>query len=432
MALTRDELLEVWRSVMPESYTIPLEEENDGRGFDVIAACAAVWARVAAAVETSTQAMYLLPHSSQTAPESAGEAQATGDITLTRSAPADGPLNLKEGDKLSVELATLEGVTIFEIGLELAVDVALAAGSTTPVTVAARAERPGYQGNVEDTQGRSVAFLRRTTATMQDVASTAANLLTSDGGEGDQFDEGMIDAFVVFTGGPNLTTYPRRIASFNSPRSVTVDGPALVAGGNNSLRVVDVNEVGVSAELNGDLTGGVHGWLDELGKERGIGRNALEVDGEYRERIKNLPDLVSPNALQRAARRILEPLGISFRVMESRDPEQFQGAAWDEFPYDNPNTSIFPEDGEQHFWQGNGFEYRGFYVVVERQGYGDAGWPWDIKHPGGVHPSAAWDFMAYDGYAGGFWADLLRLIAEIEKTRAAGVPWLLVLVDSIP
>jgi hypothetical protein len=432
MALTRDELLDIWRSVMPESYTIPLEEENDGRGFDVIVACAAVWERVAAAVETSTQAMYLLPHSSQTAPESAGEAQATGNVALTRSAPTDGPINLKEGDKLSVELATLEGTTIFEIGLELAVDVALAAGSTAPVTVAARAERPGYQGNVEDTQGRSVVFLRRTTATMQNVVSTAANVLTSDGGDGDQFDEGMIDAFVVFTGGVNLGTYPRRVLSFNSPRSVTVDGPALVAGNNNSLRVVDVNELGITAELDGDLTGGVHGWLDELGKERSLGRNALEVDGEYRDRIKDLPDLVAPNALQRAARRILEPLGIKFRIMESRDRAQFKGAAWGEFPYDNPNTSIFPEDGEQHFWQGNGFEYRGFYVVVERQGYGDAGWPWDTKFPGGVHPSAAWDFMAYDGYAGAFWADLLRLIAEIEKTRAAGTPWLLVLVDSIP
>ncbi len=431
MALTRDELLDIWRSVMPESYTIPLEEENDGRGFDVIEACAAVWARVAAAVETSTQAMYLLPHSSQTAPESAGEAQATGNLTLTRSAPADGPINLEEGDKLSVELATLEGVTIFEIGLELAVDVALAAGSTTPVTVAARAERPGYQGNVEDTQGRSVAFLRRTTATMQNAISNAGNRIAS-AASGDQFDEGMIGAFVVFTGGPNLATYPRRITGFISPSTVTIDGPALVAGNNNSLQVVDVNELGVSAELNGDLTGGVHGWLDELGKERGLGRNALEADPNYREQIKNLPDLVAPNALQRAARRILEPLGIKFRIMESRDLAQFAGAAWDEFPYDNPNTSIFPEDGEQHFWQGDGFEYRGFYVVVERQGYGDAGWPLGIKHPGGVHPSNAWDYMAYDGYAAGFWADLLRLIAEIEKTRVAGVPWLLVLVDSIP
>ena len=94
--------------------------------------------------------------------------------------------------------------------------------------------------------------------------------------------------------------------------------------------------------------------------------------------------------------------------MESRDRDQFQGAAWDEFPYDNPNTSIFPEDGEQHFWQGNGFQYRGFYVVVERDGYGDAGWPLGIKYPGGVHPSNAWDYMAYDGYAAGFQSDLLR------------------------
>jgi hypothetical protein len=145
-----------------------------------------------------------------------------------------------------------------------------------------------------------------------------------------------------------------------------------------------------------------------------------------------LPDVASPNALQRAARRILEPLGIKFRIMESRSREDFHGAAWDEFAYDVPDVSIFPEDGRQHFWQGDGFEYRGFYVVVERQGYGDPGWPFEDKWPGGSHPSNAWDEMAYDGFAAGFVADMERLIAEINKTRAAGVPWLLVLVDSIP
>lgn len=433
MALTQAELLEVWRSVLPESYTTPLEEENDGRGFDVIAACAAVLARVAAAVETTTQAMYLFPHSIQEAPESSGEAHATGNVTLTRAAPTDGVLSLEEGDSMLVELVTLDGETIFEVGLELAADIDLAE-STTPVTAAVRAARPGYQANVEDTGGRSVAFLRRTTATMQGATSTAANLLTAAAG-GDQFDEGMLGAFVRFTGGGNLATSPRRVTGFTAPASVTVDGAALVAAADNSLRVVDINELGVSAELDGDLTGGVFGWLDELGKERDIGRNASEADSEYRERVRDLPDVVAPNSLVRAARRILEPLSIPFRVMESRSREQFPGewgGAVDAMACDDPNLSIFPEDQHQNFVQGDRFDKQGFYVVIERQGYGDPGWPAGIKLPGGVHPSNACDYMACDGAPFGFLADIERLVAEINKTRSGGMPWLLVLVDSIP
>jgi hypothetical protein len=431
MALTKEQLLDVWRATLPRSYTRPLEEENDGRGFDIISAAAAVMARVAAANETTTQAMYLLPHSIQTAPEAAGEARATGNVTLLRAAPTDGDLELEEGDLLQVELATIDGETIFEVGLELAADITLASGSPGPVTAAVRAARPGYQGNVEDTQGRSVVFLRRTVLSIESATSTATNDLTSSG-SGDQFDEGMIGAFARFTGGSNLGTFPRRIVAFNAPATVTVDGPALVAANDNFVDVVDINGLGVTAELDGDLTGGVHGWLDVLGKERAIGRNANEGDPDYRGRVRDLPDLVAPNSLLRAARRILQPIPIDFRIMESRSREEFPGAAWGLFPYDNPNTSLFPEDGEQHFWQGNGFERRGFYVVVERAGYGDPGWPFGAKWPGGAHPSNAWGVMAYDGYAAGFDADMRRLIEEIEKTRAAGVPWLLVLVDSIP
>jgi len=439
MALTDAELLDIWRSVLPESYTRPLEEQADGRGLDVIAACAAVMARIAVAVETSTQAMYLLPHSIQEAPESSGEAQATGLVTLTRSAPTTGDINLEDGDLLQVELVTLDDETIFEVGLELAADITLLEGSTAPVAAAVRAVRPGYQANVEDTGGRSVTFLRRTTKTI-DNATTAivagSGNVIYDSGTGDQFDEEMIGAFARFTGGPNVGAGPRRITDFDESFSaVIVDGPAILAGSPpltpNTVEVVDVNDLSVAAELDGDMTGGVLGWLDALGKERDLGRNANEVDGEYRPRVNSLPDLVAPNSLLRAARRILQPIPIPFRIMESRSRDQFQGAAWGHFPYDNPDTSIFPEDEAQHFWQGDRFEYQGFYVVVERQGYGDAGWPFD-QQPGGVHPSDAWDSMAYDGYAAGFWADLNRLIAEIEKTRTAGVPWLLVLVDSIP
>jgi hypothetical protein len=271
-APTKEELLDAWRSAFPASYTVPLETENDGRGFDVIVAAAAVLERVGIAAETSTQAMFVLPHSIQTAPEAAGEARATGNVTLRRAAPADGDINLEAGDALLVELATIDGETIFEIGLELAADITLASGSFGPVTAAVRAARPGYQGNVEDTEGRSVVFHRRTTATLRNATTTATNEITATG-TGDDLDEEMLGAFVRFIGGPNVGAGPRRVTDWNAG-IITVDGAALVASNANSLEVVDVNELGVTAELDGDLTGGVHGWLDALGLERDINRNA--------------------------------------------------------------------------------------------------------------------------------------------------------------
>jgi hypothetical protein len=134
--------------------------------------------------------------------------------------------------------------------------------------------------------------------------------------------------------------------------------------------------------------------------------------------------------------RILTPLGIPFEILESRNPNHFTGGAWDDMPWDDPANYNWIL-GRQHLWQGQEpgpFEYKGFYVVVERQWYGDFGFPWDTKWPGGSNfADNAWDGpSAWDGYPLGFWNDLYRLINEVEKTRMDGVPWLLVLVDSIP
>jgi hypothetical protein len=429
MALTRDQLLDIWRKSFDPSYVDPLEEEADGLGVDVIASIAALMARVAASIETTTQALYVYPHSIQTAPPGSGEAQSTGSITITRAAPTDGDIELLEGDQLDVSVRTVDGVDAFELTIELAADQTLADGSKGPYTVATISSRPGYQTNAEDTQGRSLLFSTRTTVTVENATSTILNKVT-DTGSGDRFDASMVGAFVRFTAGPNSPTVPRRITAVSVgsvTTTITVDGAALVAGAGNTVTVVDVNELGVFAELDGDMTGGVHGWLDANGRERGIGRNAGESDALYRERARALPDTVSPNAIYRAASRILTPEGIAFAVIESRGPE-ITDQAWDVMPYDDTPADVGLL-GRNHFYQGDGFLTRGFYIVVERGNEGEFGFFYDGSPA--VGEDNAWDFAGYDGYPIGFWGTIAALTNEIEKTRMAGVPWLLVLVDSI-
>jgi len=145
---------------MPDSYTVPLEDEADGRGVDVIASIAAVMARVAADVETTTQAMYILPHSSQTAPPAAGATQATGALTLTRTPPTAGDINLLEGDPLVVNVLSPDNVESLETNIELDADVTMPSGSKGPVAATVRASRAGYQGKRRGHPGALRRFQR--------------------------------------------------------------------------------------------------------------------------------------------------------------------------------------------------------------------------------------------------------------------------------
>lgn len=436
MALSQADLLDLWRRLFPESYTQPFEDEAGGRSLDLIAAIASVFERVAAAVEVTTQAMYVFPHSSQVQPPAAGAVAATGTVEVTRAAPTPGTIPLLDGDRLSTYVDDASGEAIVEIGLEVDGDQTLAAGSLVPVNVSVRAARAGHHGNVVPSRGRSVSFLRRTTATVTGATTTAANVVTPGAASPDRFNEGMVDAFVRFTAGANVISVPRRVTAYDSATgAITVDGAALVAAvGTEALEVVDVETMGVTAELVAALTNGTSPWLDLIGGERNRGRNAFETDTTYRTRIRELPDVVAPNSIYRAASRILTPLGVAWELKETRghegaDAYPYDGIFWDDAPWDDPAADVRTE----HTVLGDRMDRQGFIVLVQKANYGDFGICWDHPPvPGGVHPFAAWDWGAWDGWPEGFWADLRRLIREVEDARMAGVPWLLCLVDSLP
>lgn len=88
--------------------------------------------------------------------------------------------------------------------------------------------------------------------------------------------------------------------------------PAIAAeAGTAEWRVLDwATDLGLSVTNPISPTGGRFAMLDGLGRERAVDRSPNESDDLYRLRVSTLADVVSPNAVLRAANRVLAPFGI--------------------------------------------------------------------------------------------------------------------------
>lgn len=75
-------------------------------------------------------------------------------------------------------------------------------------------------------------------------------------------------------------------------------------------------DLGVTFTNAANPTGGRSALLDELGRERDIGRAPAESDDSYRVRVHRLPDTISPNAIRRAANRVLREFGTACCLRE--------------------------------------------------------------------------------------------------------------------
>jgi len=75
-------------------------------------------------------------------------------------------------------------------------------------------------------------------------------------------------------------------------------------------------DVGLSILHEESPSGGRLGMLDLLGAERDIYRAPLESDESYRQRVWNIADTVSPNAIKRALNRVLGAFGITHTLRE--------------------------------------------------------------------------------------------------------------------
>lgn len=150
--LTRDDLLEIWKSVVDPSYSDPFILKGDGHGLEIIGQAHAQHARVSEAIDTSTQAMFILPGSGQSNEPASGARKATVTLTLARTKRLELPMTIGAGTVFIGEETTDWGDTeprVVRTGRRytLLQDFTFGPGEAGPFNLPAVAELPGYGFN---------------------------------------------------------------------------------------------------------------------------------------------------------------------------------------------------------------------------------------------------------------------------------------------
>lgn len=409
-AWTQAQFLDLWRRLFPREYTRPIEEDNEGEGLDAIAAFAAIMAQVDRAIDFTIQRYYLKPHTLQTGDPAAGLGVAAGTLTLTRSAPVNFEIVLEVGTLLQARFVDTFGVTRDGALYQVVTPLTMPSGSLGPFSLEVAALSGGFAGNV--VEGSIQAFVAQTVAAIDDATIGGGLDTVTNAGARDVFLDNHVGRYFVFdtTTPINIDREtPRRIISIGG-QTVTVATAYAAVGVPASGRVLAFESLGINVVQPTDLTGGRDGWLDALGDERRIGRRLGESDTAYRDRICTLPDTISPGAINRIARRILDPLGVRFLLKETRDPATWPGFIYDISPFDIGT----PFDG----YVGGCELTTSFVICVGLSSAGDFGAPYDATL---VPNPNAWDVMAFDGFAIEYAAALGALFDQVNAARAAGV-----------
>lgn len=427
--LSQQDLIAIWRTLFPRGYTGPIEREAHGQGMDLIEATAAQLARAAAGANRTFGAIYLRPHSTQTAPPASGAARATTELLITRAPPASGAITLVAGVEFQAQLRSPMGTVQDGVRFRVAVDTLIPAGSLGPVSVPVEASRVGFSSNVP--AGSVSRFVGRGTASIVGAQVISADTLRDEAGAsgGDRITPQMVGQYVRLVGGLNGGTVPRRIVSVTQPTetepraTAVLDGAALAFPDTlTTAEVLEFEELGLTVEQPDDAAGGLDGWLDAIGEERNMPRQRGEDDEAYRLRLGSLADIVSPAAIQRIASRILSPLGIPWKFIETRDPGTLIGVVWDFTALDFGSVN-------------NGWVFappvRYFALLVGDGGQGEFGMPYDAPYPSNAYdaPGAALNF--YDGFPVAYYAAIAALWATVEASRAAGIAWDIILDPSL-
>ncbi len=135
---------------------------------------------------------------------------------------------------------------------------------------------------------------------------------------------------VVFTGaalGP-ITGDIQAIApgyEWNVPGEVELEDGTVIPGEIDEvtypLQDPEFADPSIMVRQVDDITNGKPPTLDEIGRMRGMERGADESDNAYLARVTQLPDTVSPDAVARAMRNLLDPLGYAATITETWQPE---------------------------------------------------------------------------------------------------------------
>lgn len=412
---TRDWFLNLWRTLVPRSYSAPLETENDGSGLDLTAQSAAIFARNSEASSVTTQAYYIRPHSTQDNPPGAGAEKAIGIVEVSRIAPAIGAITVPAGTLVVATVRHPDGSTSEGERFQTVSDVTLPSGDLGPYSIDIEALRVGYQGNLN--AGSIDHFGLRGSASVPN-ATANGNTIT-DSGVADVFTQSMVGAYLRITSGVNANTVPRRILSFTTG-SVVVDGPALTLSICN-IEVEEWSELGLLVSQPINTFNGRHGWLDASGQDRNVYRVAGEGDEPYRERIEALADIISPGAIGRIAARILTPLGIPYEIVEAGDG--LPGLVYEFSPYDADELGSWYMPA-----------VRFFIVKVGNSSLGEFGFAYDATSMVNAYDNVTQtppNQNFYDGSPVQYLTAIQSLWQSLNQARAAGVGFAIVKVDSL-
>lgn len=319
--ITRDELLAAWRRDVDPAYSDPLETQDAGRGLDPISGMAAVLARASSATLATTQAIYLRTRSTQLAPPASGGVKGSATVQVYRGITVGGPVILDTGALLTAVFRGVDGEELLYPEYEVAQDATVLPGSVGPTAVQVRATREGFQGNVPaGTPGRFRVGSRASIAVDHSTPSGGSLHVFADTALADKFLPTMEGQFFRFTSGSNNGQYARLIAQVVADDEIILDDSAtMLASGAGTGEVLSVGEVANLTIVFADgVTNGRSAELDYLARERGgQGRALNESDDAFRDRVLALPDVVSPNAVIRAASGALVPLGVPFQFIEA-------------------------------------------------------------------------------------------------------------------
>lgn len=426
---TKDDLLDLWRRILPREYTVPIEQERGGQGFDVPSAQAAIYARMSEAVNNTFEALFLKDYVHRTGDYSRGEQKARVDVELSRLPPAWGDIVVPQGTRLLALFVGTRGQRV-EIGeFRTAEQATIPDGSLGPVTVEAVAELAGSWGNVRE--GTVVEYIALGSASLTALVQTADTLLKPPPAPSDpptdNFLVSQVGQYVRIIGLPTGPTFPRRITDFVAPNGVKID-PPLSAADVGSIVAVEVEEwaeLGLQANNPAPATGGRTGHLDAIARDRRQARIPNETDDELRLRLCYLDDIVSPAAVLRTCDRILSPLGIAFRLKETRDVNTLKGFVLDLDALDFGQVPPIPKvpgselvgDGAVLLSVAEAWTF--FLVCVAYGNQGEFGAPYDALNA--LPVGNAWDVLFLDGAPLVYNAAIGRLWEALDQARAAGV-----------
>jgi hypothetical protein len=420
---TPADLEDTFRKASDPNYAADLEDVDGGVGWDTVAADAKLFGKTSAAVRRNTQAYYLLPSSTQSDDPASGAVRASGTIQLTRTAAASSELRISVGKALAHSVLDSVGAPARLQDFGLGEEAVFPVGSLGPISVQAIATRAGNQGNLPEGTFDRMANEGRASVTCT-VAADGVTL--TDTGSPDVFWEGLIGRYLRVATGVD-TGAIRRITAFSQAGSgpallgsVTVD--AALTPGTMVVDVLEWSDFGVLVTQPDAFTSGRHGTLDAVGRERMVGRAPGEADIDYAYRINELPDVVSPNAIDRICARILTPYAIPYRVLETRI--DIPGVVLDLTPLDiggfcDPldawyGSLLLTENATKRF----------FVVLVgDSPSLGMYGLPFDAMNAGiNAYDSGG----PGDGVALTYNQLMAQLYASIEAARGSGVAWKLV------